>query len=440
MGEEKKRFLKDRLLGLVDEILAAVIIFIVGVLIAKGRSGIITFLEGTKGITISATLFSIVLFTLIFIFIWRKRLKFIPKKLRRNWDLQIKKRGQKRNPFIVGSPVFGETFFNRTKEVEQIYDLLSRRECCSIISNRRVGKTSILLHISHDKIIKTIGQKFDLNPRKDIFIYFYAATFEDEAQFWEGLCYKLSEITSTQLNLPATKALDFKDFSACIRRANHKGLSLKLLFDEFDETIIRMQKPFFDRLRSLPGPLDVTYLTVTVKSLHEYVKLQEMKSSPFPNIFREIELGLFSEDEARYMLTTLFRRADLHFAEEDIEFLLELAGPHPFFLQIAGEILFNLYISPKIGAKLHRGYVREEAQKKFYSSTRLHFNYYFNKLSMEEQNVLLSLVRKHKTAIKPELVKILKRRVLIREVRGKCVPFSKAFKEFLIRKSREDKE
>jgi len=440
MPAEKKKFFKERIFSLLDEIFAAIIISTFGFVIIKFRIKIIHFFnnifEGITGINITILIPIIlsVLFVLIGILIWRIRFKFVPKKFRRDWDVPIKERGKKRNPFIVGSPVFGANFYGRKDEINKIYDLLSRSQSCSIISNRRVGKTSLLLQIAHEKTLKEIGKKYGLNSRKTIFIYLSTSSFENEDQFWRGLCYKLAEHISISANYDPAKKVDFHDFSDLLKEANNKGLSIRLLFDEFEETIMQMKKQFFEQLRECPGQFDVAYVVVTLKSLWEYIELDSEISSPFPNIFQQIELGLFSEEEARDMLLKIFKGAGFTPVQQDTEFLLDLAGPHPFFLQMAGDTFFNIYVSPP-KRKLplpNKPKIFREIEKRFYSSAKPFFKYYFNKLDSDEKEALINLTHEKSHNINHEIINRLKQRVLIKRQGNKFIPFSRSFKNFLL--------
>lgn len=50
------------------------------------------------------------------------------------------------NPFVWRGPITDPTaFFNRNREQKQLRDMLSKRQNCQIVAERRMGKTSLLL-------------------------------------------------------------------------------------------------------------------------------------------------------------------------------------------------------------------------------------------------------------------------------------------------------
>lgn len=434
----KKKFFKERFYTILDEIFAGIIISALGYLIITFRENVINFFgnifQEIKGFSVFISGMLALIFLSFSIFIWRRKLKLVPKRFRRDWDVPVKERGGKKNPFIVGTPVFGHNFYGRSTEINEIYDRISRRESCSIISNRRVGKTSLLLHLSHERTIKTIGRNFGIDPRKTIFIYFSTSAFESEPQFWKGLYDKLAKASMSQIGYDAAKEVDFHDFSNLLTDVNSRGLSVKLLFDEFDMAINQMSRPFFERMRSFPGQYDVCYVVVTLKSLWDYLKLDNKISSPFPNIFHPIELGLLSDDEAREMVKNIFDKGGFSFERRDIEFLLEIAGPHPFFLQKAGDAFVNVYVSPpkKKSPLLNKNKIYEVVERKFCTSAEPFFEEYFNKLNHKEQDVILKIAKNIPIKNKHKIIETLKQRVLLSENGNQRAPFSKSFNAFLI--------
>ena len=74
------------------------------------------------------------------------------------------------NPLSDGNPITDQgRFFGRRREVELIFSRLQNPEfeSSSNIGERRLGKTSLLYHVSHPKVI----QRFHLDPGVYLFIY-----------------------------------------------------------------------------------------------------------------------------------------------------------------------------------------------------------------------------------------------------------------------------
>ena len=134
--------------------------------------------------------------------------------------------------------------------------------------------------------------------------------------------------------------LRFTTVRRLLRRVRDAGLDLVLTLDEF-EGLARnpnFEPDFYGELRSLAGEMGIVYLTASKRGLYELTYHHtETLSSPFFNIFSELTLGLLPEADARGLLETLSAQGEgPGFCAEEIDLALELAGPHPFFLQIAG--------------------------------------------------------------------------------------------------------
>jgi len=130
-----------------------------------------------------------------------------------------------------------------------------------------------------------------------------------------------------------------------------------------------------------------------------------------------------AEDEARSLLETLSQQGSgPGFCDEEIELALELAGPHPFFLQIAG---FYLYELPGRGEPQSPD-VYERAARRFTAEAEDHYRYIWSQLSDEEQQALLS------PNMASELLRrTLQAKALIRQEQDRFVPFGHSFAIFL---------
>jgi serine/threonine protein kinase len=146
-------------------------------------------------------------------------------------------------------------------------------------------------------------------------------------------------------------------------------------------------------------------------------------SSPFFNIFSEMTLGLMIGNESRSLLEILSRQGSgPGFCDEEIELALELAGPHPFFLQIAG---FHLYELPGRGEPQTPD-AYDQAARRFNAEAEDHYRYIWSQLSEEERQALLS-----PNAADELQRRALQAKALIRQEEGRFVPFGHSFSVFL---------
>ena len=72
------------------------------------------------------------------------------------------------NPFFnrhrITEPGF---FWGREREIEALYSAIATRQCRSVVGERKLGKSSLLTHLSRPETLQTHG--FD--PQQFVFIY-----------------------------------------------------------------------------------------------------------------------------------------------------------------------------------------------------------------------------------------------------------------------------
>ncbi len=344
-----------------------------------------------------------------------------------------------RNPFFSRQRITDPAcFYGRQREMEALYSAIITHQCRSVVGERKLGKSSLLTAIAQPERM----QRFGLDPARTLFLYLdlegMASARREE--FWTEL---LDRLIATRLpgdlhdqaeRLAAGGELRFTVIRRLLRRLRDAGLDLVLTLDEF-EGLARnsnFEPDFYGELRSLAGELGIVYLTASKRSLYELTyHHRETLSSPFFNIFSELSLGLMPDDEARGLLETLSRQGEgPGFCDEEIDLALELAGPHPFFLQIAG---FHLYELPGRGRPRSPD-VYDRAARRFTAEAEDHYRYLWSQLSAEEQQALLS----PNQASEP-LRKALLAKALIRPEGRRYVPFGHAFAVFLENRRSEER-
>jgi hypothetical protein len=146
----------------------------------------------------------------------------------------------------------------------------------------------------------------------------------------------------------------------------------------FDET-------FYANLRALIH-FNVAYVIASVKRIREHGKII---TSPFFNIFIETLLLPFSKKEVNELIKNLSRRQGVLLKEEDLKFIFEVAGSHPFFIQIACSVLFNYKSKEKKLSKSDYDIIREE----IWDKSEFYFEDIWKDISKEEREVLSKLAR-----------------------------------------------
>ncbi len=336
-----------------------------------------------------------------------------------------------RNPFFSRQRITDpDCFYGRKLEIESIYSAVITHQCRSIVGERKLGKSSLLTAVAQPAMMERYG----LDSRRTRFLYLdlEGLVSAEREDFWIEVLDCLGTV------LPPGRLLDqierlleagdlrFTTVRRFLRRVRDAGLDLVLTLDEF-EGLARNPKfepDFYGELRSLAGELGMVYLTASKRGLYELTYHHtDTLSSPFFNIFSEVTLGLMPKEEARGLLATLSQQGQgTGFCEEEIALALELAGPHPFFLQIAG---FHLYELPGRGEPQSPD-AYDQAARRFSAEAEDHYRYIWSQLSSDEQQALLS-----PNAASEALRKTLLAKALIRQDGERYAPFGHAFAVFL---------
>jgi len=123
------------------------------------------------------------------------------------------------------------------------------------------------------------------------------------------------------------------------------GQHVVFLLDEFENITSNKNfgPDFFYGLRSLATHHNLSLITSSQRELIELCHSEAIRSSPFFNIFANINLRLFSDAEARELIATQLATTDVAFSEAEIAAIFRVAGYHPFFVQAACCFLFDAY-------------------------------------------------------------------------------------------------
>lgn len=300
------------------------------------------------------------------------------------------------NPFTYGNPISEPShFFGRMHEVNQIFSRLRNVEfeSSSVVGERRVGKTSLLKYIMHPDVRKSQG----LDPSKYLFIYMDLETLEQSTtptQVWQRLlrhmahvCYD-NEIKQLLEELRQTSSLNNFALEDLFDSLDENDQYVVFLLDEFENVTENpnFEPAFFYGLRSLAIHHNIALITSSRRELIDLCHSQAVRSSPFFNIFANLNIGLFAEAEAHQLISQLLSEVALTFTPEEVSTLFRFAGYHPYFLQAACSFLFEAY-TQGLGESerlefLKTGYCKEAAA---------HFAAYWDHSYDQEKIVLTAL-------------------------------------------------
>ncbi len=225
------------------------------------------------------------------------------------------------NPFIWRAGITKpEDFFGRDAEQRTLRAYLHGRQNCQVVGPRRIGKTSLLLHIEHR-----------------------AAEWEPSAvvaylDLQDPRCYTLKGwlgLASRQCKWP-TPAATLAEFADCVDAALADGLHPVLCLDEFEELTVRRDeftRDFFMTLRFC-GQRGMSIVTASRRPLHELTDPDDKLVSPFYNAFPLLRPGPFAALDAEDFVN-LRRPGVPAFNSDEKAAILNFAKGHPLALQVA---------------------------------------------------------------------------------------------------------
>ncbi len=302
------------------------------------------------------------------------------------------------NPFTYGNPITDpERFFGRQREVEQIFSRLRNPafESSSIVGERRVGKTSLLRVIAHPKVVRAQG----LDPETYIFVYndlLMVSEATTPLQLWIRLLRTIRrqiqnpdpELNDIIAELRSSDVIDnylLADFFDLLSDAD---IHVVLLLDEFEKITYNKNfgPDFYGGLRSLAIHHDLALITSSRLELVNLCHSDQVRTSPFFNIFANINLRGLTPDDVHALVTRPLQGADIAFTEPERAALIEFAGNHPFFSQVAAHFLWDAY-AENVPAEQRLDYMKQNAC----IEAEPHFSDYWRHSTPAEHIVLTAL-------------------------------------------------
>jgi hypothetical protein len=285
------------------------------------------------------------------------------------------------NPFFHRGPVSKPGFFfGRGRETGFTFDLLRKGQSVAVSGARRIGKTSLLMHLMDPDVAAGNG----CPPEGMEFLLLDGGTLDGlgEEDFYGAIDRSLGGTSG---------AVSYADFLGHLR-AEFSGdrRSLVILLDEFELIAAnpRLGLPLFNRLRGLAAQYPVRFVTASKNPLWRLGRSNpETLSSPFFNFFAPLALGPLEESEARGMLERLSTQAGKPFTERDCDAILSIAGPHPLFLQVAAYRAFETAAAG--GDPSAEGLA--SLRRRILADLEPHLQYYWNDLDDDARYELAAL-------------------------------------------------
>ena len=236
------------------------------------------------------------------------------------------------NPYTPGQKVADDgLFFGRDGEHAFLREQLAGGAHVAIVGARTFGASSLLHHAArHAGEGRQLPAYIDM---KDPAFHTLSGLLNSIwVQWWA---------TVKPGNTVLVRSL--AEFVTAVRKLNVAGFRPLLFLDELEQMTWRplvFEDGLFDAWLEL-GREKALSIALTAHSTPADLLAQGGYRSRFYELFRQLDLGLLDDGAARAVLRVPPERAGLAISEDEVDYLVTLAGPHPFYLQLAGLYLYE---------------------------------------------------------------------------------------------------
>jgi AAA+ ATPase superfamily predicted ATPase/predicted Ser/Thr protein kinase len=293
----------------------------------------------------------------------------------------------RKNPYLnrvmIQNP---DEFFGRTVEVRRIYARLGaqRPQSVSVVGERRIGKSSLLNFIYHPKSRRALLP----NHENAIFAYLdFQSRMEFDVQKFIDFLFNMFEYELGEEFGIALRERSLDELREIVGELSRAGKRVVVVMDEF-EVITRnphFDAGFFSFLRSLANTYKVAYVTSSREDLQKMCHNRDIADSPFFNIFSNLPLRGFSDDEAADLIRKPSEKEGVPL-EEYTDRILDIGGRFPLFLQIACSSTFENLVETE-GGEPNWSRVRE----RFMEEADQHFRSVWERLDDASREALSRL-------------------------------------------------
>lgn len=221
-----------------------------------------------------------------------------------------------------GCIINDDRFYDRTAILEEIFESLRNAWNVSIVGERQIGKSSLL-----SKICRQGPARLGLDSSQ--LIYLDMELIHTEETFFQQLCKAIGVDHCRGYNL--MEALAGKRYVIFIDEIEKMRNPQRFSGDERDE------------LRGLSdgSHRPFTIVTASRTPLDELFPDEAYSTSPFFNLFQQIQLPAFSETVAEQFLRYRLQGDSVQFTDDQIHELVQVSGGHPAKLQQLAKTLYK---------------------------------------------------------------------------------------------------
>lgn len=300
------------------------------------------------------------------------------------------------NPYYRRSAIsLRDEFFGRRDELSEIYQLLRHQQSIFLYGERRTGKSSILNALTFLRDEYNIPSQIHFAQVNCLY-----AEGSPERRFIKHMLEQIDPDLDLDSIPPERDSL-----MRVAEKAKRDGQRLVILMDEFDVLVENphIGNDLFSFFRAWSESFGIPFVITTREGAIDPLVKTKSAGSPFWNIFKTVYVGPFPHHEALELIETPAKRLNVPFKEEEVKWIYDHGGHHPFFLQIAASCAFMLRQSDP--ARKHIAFVSEADQ---------HFDYLLDFMSDKERSGLLSFIN-HKRVDSRTKSTLLHKGMLIEE-------------------------
>lgn len=302
------------------------------------------------------------------------------------------------NPYVAGRPIRpedGKLFAGRRDEFRTIEEKLQTGVGLVIYGQRRIGKSSILLHL-RERLPHTLLPVY-LNLQMLI------------ANTTGGFLRALGNEAVKQLHdkLPAAPSLPSADEFDCepylsfnqlleeIERRLQPDQRVLLNFDEFEELEQRVkagkiEKEIFAYLRGITQTGQ--RFAMLFAGLHTLEQMTREYWNPFFQSVQTIRIGYLGELDARQLITDPVDQFPLAYDEEAIDRITEVTNAHPYLMQSVCHNLVNRLNDPLNRSNRATAEDVDAVLEKTLESSGYYFDDYVWGWSDQDERLALALI------------------------------------------------
>jgi hypothetical protein len=320
------------------------------------------------------------------------------------------------NPYTPGRPVGDATmFFGRDRERALVSERLTAGEHVAVVAARTMGASSLLRHAAGSVVEGPwLAAYVD---GKDVATQTLPGLLDATWRQWWARVKPDNRVPVYTL----------AEFVTAARKLHAAGFRPLLFLDELEQLVWRpavFDDNLFDAWLELGREGAIGFAT-TAHTAPAELFAQAGYRTRFYELFRQLDLGLLDDAAARVLLTGPAARAGLVVPSAAVDALLAQAGPHPFFLQLAGLYLFE--------ALAGGGDATEAVQHRFQTAATPHWQELWDSLSPLAQNHFPTEAARTPTGMAARQMRILANRGLLIAEGDDFRPFSEGFAAWLRR-------